>query len=236
MRILAIDCSTRCGSIALCEDQRLLSEITLPDNRRTSQTLSPVMANLFDQLHWAPHTIDVVGVTVGPGSFTGLRIGVTAAKTFAYAVEAELVAANTLEVLARQVNDHRGQVVSVIDAQRGQWFVGRFDVGPSEVGPSGVGRLQFRQESDCRIVDAETCLSELRGPSLITGPALYGLPEERRSQLATPPAEQWSPRAGTVGAMAYEAAQRGDVVDVWSILPKYYRPSYAEESSQSKPE
>ena len=119
MRILAIETSTARGSVALLRRDELVGEFVLAEDQRTAQSLFPAMAQLLAQAGWAPRTIDLVAVTSGPGSFTGLRIAVTAAKTFAYGCGASLVAVDTLQVLAEQLP------ADVLDAIFGEFCIGK---------------------------------------------------------------------------------------------------------------
>src|SRR4029077_17224460 len=106
MRILAIETSGRTASVAALEaadgDVVLLQEAATTRDERTAQALFPVLKVMLQEVGWAPDAIELWTVGVGPGSFTGLRIGVTLAKTFAYAAGAEVIGVNTLAVLAEQ--------------------------------------------------------------------------------------------------------------------------------------
>lgn len=85
MRVLALDTSTGCGSLALLEDTTVIYQSRFADSRRTAQTFSVALDDALRGVAWEPRSIGLVATTNGPGSFTGLRISVTAAKFFAYA-------------------------------------------------------------------------------------------------------------------------------------------------------
>ena len=102
MRILALETSSSSGSIAVMEDDRVLGESAFDPGQRTAQSFAPAVRRQLEAVDWLPRDIQLVAVALGPGSFTGLRIGVTAAKTLAYAVGAEVIGANTLKVIAWQ--------------------------------------------------------------------------------------------------------------------------------------
>ena len=102
MKILAIETASPPGSIALLDGQEVVQAHTLEDARKTTQHFAIIIEKLLQNASWAPSSIDLVTAHTGPGSFTGLRIGITAAKVFAYAVGAEVVGINTLETLAYQ--------------------------------------------------------------------------------------------------------------------------------------
>jgi tRNA threonylcarbamoyladenosine biosynthesis protein TsaB len=98
--ILALETTEKYGSAALLDGKNILSEIRLPQDRRSSQTLAPAIDTLFQTTKILPKEVGVVSVVLGPGSFTGLRVGVTAAKVFAYAVGAKIIGFRTEEVIA----------------------------------------------------------------------------------------------------------------------------------------
>src|SRR5262245_33492571 len=86
MRILAIETVGSTGSVAALDERGVLAELALDSRRRSAQTLVPGMAALVESVGWRSRDVELVAVASGPGSFTGLRIGVTTAKTFAYAI------------------------------------------------------------------------------------------------------------------------------------------------------
>src|SRR5215813_11089947 len=106
MRILAIETSGRHGSIAtLCGEAEALSVVgqtMLNAEQRTAQALAPALRSLLSEAGWRPDSVELVAVAVGPGSFTGLRIGVTTAKTLAYAVGCQAIGVHTLLAIAAQ--------------------------------------------------------------------------------------------------------------------------------------
>ena len=100
MRILALETTDKTGSVAAIDDDNLLAELMLDHTQRSAQSLAPAMQRLLKQVGWLPADVQLVAVSVGPGSFTGLRVGVTTAKVFAYAVGAEVLGIDTLEAIA----------------------------------------------------------------------------------------------------------------------------------------
>ena len=99
MRTLAIETTERIGSVAAFQGAELVAEARLTSDQRSAQSLAPALAELLKQLGWQAAEVDLIALTSGPGSFTGLRIGVTMAKTLAYAVGAEVLGVNTLEAI-----------------------------------------------------------------------------------------------------------------------------------------
>lgn len=126
MRLLALETSDVSGSVALCEDGVVTAKRFLPTGRRSAQTLSPTIRSILTDSDWRSSDVECVATTIGPGSFTGLRVGVTTGKMFAWAVGANIIGVDTLDALAtglfrrESVSWEHPTVVSVgIDAQRG---------------------------------------------------------------------------------------------------------------------
>ena len=107
-------------------EARLVGQIVLGGDQRTAQALAPAIAAIAAAADWSPRSVDLVAVAVGPGSFTGLRIGVTTAKTFAYAVGAEVIGVNTLVALAAQAPPSAAPLWTILDAQRQELFAAKF--------------------------------------------------------------------------------------------------------------
>ena len=119
MKILALETTDAVGSVAAMSDGNLLLELELNQQQRTAQSLPPGMKTLLERVGWKPADVQLVALTIGPGSFTGLRIGVTMAKTFAYSVGAEILGVNTLDTIAEAAPADVSALTAVIDAQRG---------------------------------------------------------------------------------------------------------------------
>ncbi|MBQ8286706.1 MAG: tRNA (adenosine(37)-N6)-threonylcarbamoyltransferase complex dimerization subunit type 1 TsaB [Thermoguttaceae bacterium] len=137
LKILALETTDAQGSVALCVGGEILTSRRLETERRSAQTLAPTIQETLTEFGWAPRDVDAVAVAVGPGSFTGLRVGVATAKMFAWAVGAKIVGVDALEAIAAEIerfpNGEATGVVSVgIDAQRGDAAVRRFWLEPAE--------------------------------------------------------------------------------------------------------
>ena len=163
VRILALETSGTAGSVAALSDLDLLAEFKLPADRGRHQTLAPAMQMVLARAGWRPSQVELVSVTAGPGSFTGLRVGVTTAKVFAYCNKAAILGLDTLEVIAFAVPAEIRRVSVALDAQRGQVTARDFsrndDGGLSPMGPP-------------RLVDWTAWLSALPAEVSITGPLL----------------------------------------------------------------
>jgi tRNA threonylcarbamoyladenosine biosynthesis protein TsaB len=229
VRILALETSGRSGSLALLEgdpsaEPALLHEVFLPDDRRTAQCLAPLMRQALVEAGWEPRSLELICVTHGPGSFTGLRIGVTTAKTLAYATGAKLVGVSTLAVQARQARTDTGRVWALLDAQRGELFAQVYD-----------SHADFALAPDeTRVVSVEDWLSELRPGDSVTGPILPKLRDRLPAEVQVASETLWQPTASTVGELGWQRFLAGRVDDLWQFVPRYYRRSAAEDKWDSR--
>lgn len=224
MRVLALETSGMAGSVAVLADDERLLEIELDPSRRTAQTLAPAVRNILRQIGWNPAEVSLVAVTSGPGSFTGLRIGVTTAKTFAYATGAALVGVDTLAVIAQSVNvpslpapDCR--LWTVMNAERDQFFAASFF----------PGQQQWSLAEATHIVDRQTWLEKLTAGSLAAGPGLKQIEAQIPAGVEIAPDSTWIPRAAMVAQIGLRAFHDGRQSDCWSLVPEYYRESAAVE-------
>ena len=178
MHMLSIETSGRSGSIALLEGEgdgtRLVGETLLAGDQRTAQVLAPAIQALLATAEWSAASIELVAVVVGPGSFTGLRIGVTTAKTLAYALGAAVVGVNTLDVLAAQAPADNRPLWAVLDAQRQELFAATF---------AGSAPRQTNTPDRTQIVPAtEAWLAESAPGESVTGPRAMPLEGETASE------------------------------------------------------
>ncbi len=208
------------GSLALLQDDTIVCRTPLPGELRTTQSYAPALRQALHEADWSPQQVDLFAVCQGPGSFTGLRIAVTAAKVYAYAIGCEVLAMNTLEVIALQAPVQAGERIWVIlDAQRGQLFAQRFQVADE--------RLQA--EAPPRIWDVEPWLAQLPPEDRVTGGGLRLCIDRLPSSVRPAPPEVWIPQAATLGQLAVNRFRSGQRQDVWTLVPEYFRPSAAEE-------
>jgi len=220
LRIIALETSTRDASIALLHDDRLLQYCCLPADRRTTQSLAPAIRDALRDAGWSPSDVGLVALTNGPGSFTGLRIAVTTAKTFAYATGARLIAVNTLAAIATRLPAATESAGVVMNAQRGQWFAALYRRNASGV---------WTCIRACQVVDRRVWLNSLPPETLLTGPTADQFEGQMPAYVQLADRELWTPRADCVGQLAWRGYQQGRCTDPWTLVPNYYRLSYAEE-------
>jgi tRNA threonylcarbamoyladenosine biosynthesis protein TsaB len=220
MQILAIETSESVGSVAALADDNVLVEHNLPLDKGSAQSLAPALKDLLRQVNWRAGDIQGVAVTIGPGSFTGLRVGVTTAKALAYAVKADVAGVDTLEAIAVGCPAEIDYLAVAMDAQRGQVVFGAFRRGTDGwFSPSGPWQL----------ADLDTWLAALPAGIAVAGPVLRGLSHELPDRVRVLDPRYWSPTASAVGRLAARRFARGERDDVWALAPRYYRRSAAEE-------
>lgn len=227
VRVLAIETSLKTGSIALCEfsegGRDLVEQATLPDDQRTAQSLLPAVHDLCEQMSWQPLDIQLIAVTTGPGSFTGLRIGVTSAKTLAFALKVPLIGVNTLTALAAGVPEASGRLWAVLDAQRGELFVQPFD--------RAIGS-NVRPASPVSILALDQWLQELGPGDSVVGPPLSKLQRDLPAEACAVDRAFWHPRASVVASVGRQEFATGRRDDPLQLVPNYYRRSAAEEKAR----
>lgn len=215
-RAIAIETSSRAGSIATVEDGRVLAE------EQFAQGLlhAAGVISIIDRLT-SPADVSEVYVSVGPGSFTGLRVGITVAKTLALSLGAKIVAVPTADVLVRNAPDNWRHAIIVLDAKRGQIFTARFENNSDE--PATVEPAHLDTLADM--------LARSPRPVHLIG---EGIPYHRRFIPDDPgvivtPEERWRPRARAVAEIGWRMSQTGEFVDADKLTPLYIRRPEAEE-------
>lgn len=126
MKILAIDTTSKICSVALLEDENVLDEINLDSGLTHSENLMPLVKEILEKNKIELKDINLIGVDVGPGSFTGIRIGVASVKAMAEVWSISVASITSLETLARNV-ETQNTIVSLIDARNNQVYMGIFD-------------------------------------------------------------------------------------------------------------
>lgn len=123
MKILGVDTSTKIATIAVIDEEKVLGEYTLNQEMSHSENLIPMVKELLNNLDIKIEDIDLYGVAIGPGSFTGLRIGVAAVKSFAHLFKKPIVGVSTLQAMAYNL-PHNEIVIPMIDARRDRVYTG----------------------------------------------------------------------------------------------------------------
>ena len=220
MRILAFESSAKAASVALIQDGVLLAESFQNNGKTHSATLMPMAKQVLEDCGITASDLDAVAVAKGPGSFTGLRIGLAAVKGLAFPRETLCAPVSTLEALAA-AHTGEGTVLCALDARRAQVYSAAFDLATH-------ARLL---DDDARAVtDLADFVENCKKPLFFVGDGA-GLCYNKYSNvpgvLQTPPALRGG-RAAAVALVAKQMAAAGQAVLPEALLPDYHRLSQAE--------
>lgn len=224
MRIVAIDTSNQPMSVALWDEEGVVAEKTTTFKRNHSVQLMPAIAELMKEAGWEVNDLDRVAVAKGPGSYTGVRIGVTVAKTLAWTANLDLVGISSLHVLAGNADRIEGQLVApIFDARRGNLYTGLYQV-------DAKGQL-LQIEPDTHIAaekwadyiaSKETSI-EVIGRDFAKHQELFK--EKLQDHLYRTPEHRQTPRASVLA----ELAQKEEPVEIHTFAPEYTKLAEAEE-------
>jgi tRNA threonylcarbamoyladenosine biosynthesis protein TsaB len=222
VRSLAIETSGRFGSVALVEGESVVVEETFSHGLKHAAGLLPLIDRLMRDRGWKPSDLQQLFVSHGPGSFTGLRIGVTLAKTLALATRAKIVAVPSLRVLAMNAPADARHVILVLDAKRDQIFTARYERAEG----SWLEREPAHLDSISEILQRSPRPVHLIGEGIPYHEKF--LPADRSDIIITSE-EVWRARAAIVAEVGIEMARRGLFVDPDRFVPAYIRQPEAEE-------
>ena len=230
MLLLAFETSAKAASVALLEGEKLLGEIYQNTGLTHSQTLLVMAEDLLKQCGKSAAEVTDVAVAAGPGSFTGVRIGVAAAKGFAWGRELPCWGTSTLESMALTLGIHQGYICCAMDARRSQVYNALFYVN------QGVLE-RVTPDRAIALADLAKELEALEGPiylvgdgSALTHKTLGG----QLSNLILPPEHRMHQRSSGVGLAALAMMARGESSDANALAPNYLRLSQAERERMEK--
>lgn len=221
-RIIAIETSGATGSVALARGPRLLAEQTFSTKTQHARELLPMLAGLYEQNAWRPGEVEECYLSIGPGSFTGLRVAVAFARHLSLATGARLCAVPTLDVIAANalsLSVPPERLAVILDAKRGQVFGAIF----TRV------RETYRRDHEARLVEPATLLIE--GPPLsVTGEGIdYHRVAVESSGAAIIDRTLWTPRAGGVHRLGWAMSRAGRFTPQHELVPFYLRRPEADE-------
>ncbi len=232
MRILAFETSAKAAGVAVLEDGRLLGEYMQNNGQTHSRTLMKMAEDLLHNCDWIPSDLDAVACAAGPGSFTGVRIGVSAAKGFAWGLELPCYGVSTLEAMVRSVAVADGIYCAAMDARRNQVYTAVFSAENGvisritedlAVSVEELGEILKKQEK-CKMLvgdGAVLCYNKLN----MSVPGLQLLPEHLRMQ-----------RASGVALLTWDQIQQSLRPSGMDLQPNYLRLSQAERERLKKQE
>ena len=220
MNILAIDTAGKTLGVALLQDDRLKYECYLDGGMTHSETLMPMIDSCLKMCGLTCADIDLYAVNAGPGSFTGLRIGLAAVKGLAFPRETLCAPVSTLEALAA-AHTGEGTVLCALDARRAQVYSAAFDLAT---------HTRLLDDDARAVADLAQFVENCKKPLFFVGDGAslcYNKYSNVPGVLTVPP-ELRGGRAAAVALVAKQMAQRGEAVLPEALLPDYHRLSQAE--------
>ncbi len=230
MRILALETAAKAVSAAITEDGKVLASAYQDTGLTHSRTLMPLVELLLKNTDMTPADLDAIAVSAGPGSFTGVRIGVSAAKGLAWAADKPCVQVSTLAALARNVSFMDGLIVCAMDARRQQVYNALFEAKD--------GRLTRLTED--RAIALSDLAEELRDdprPKTVLGDGgrmTYDFLTAAGVPCRLAPAHLVKENAVSVALEAEALAKHGGLVTAQELAPVYLRPPQAERLRREK--
>ena len=230
MLTLAFETSAKAASVALTENGRLLGESYQNTGLTHSQTLMVMAEDLLKQCGKTVSDLTAVAVAEGPGSFTGVRIGVAAAKGFAWGRELPCYGISTLEAMAVSLGVYEGHVCACMDARRSQVYNALFLVEAGKV-------TRVTEDRAIALADLKTDLEHIDGPIFLVGDGAALTHKTLSGEipgLILPPEHRIHQRAVGVAILAEQKQEAGETGDGNGLSPNYLRLSQAERERAEK--
>jgi|SRR5438132_1393177 len=215
MRVLAVETSTLSGGAALLDDERVVGEYTLDVRITHSERLMAAIDRLLSDAGWTPRDLEGLAVTVGPGSFTGLRVGLSTVKGLALALAIPVAAVPTLDAMAAMLPYAALPVCPVLDARKREVYASLYrweDRG-------------MRRQWDYLAIAPDDLARRLDEPVIVVGDGAAAIRSPFVRHVRPP---RRGPAPAVVGALGHTRLALGDTVAVADLAPIYLRPSEAE--------
>ncbi len=229
MKILAVDTATKSCSVAVIDKKSVISEYTVNHDDTHSRFLMGMIRDILDIGHLTVKDIDGFAVTIGPGSFTGLRIGLSAIKGLALATGKPVVGVSSLEALAYQFSDSDKLICPMMDARRKEVYSARYRFTDQKI---ESGQLPV-------VVSPEKAIEKINEPCILVGDGAVVYQDLIKSTLGPMAVfanfARHTIRASIVGEIAMQRFKSNDSDDASLIEPFYIRKSDAEKNLKTNP-
>jgi tRNA threonylcarbamoyladenosine biosynthesis protein TsaB len=223
--VLAVETSGRMGSVALAAGDKLLTETSFSGPMRHSAEIFPAIIELLGKFNKKPDQIEHIYISAGPGSFTGLRIAVTFAKTMALANGAKIVAVDTLDCIAANVNPQdKSELLGVIlDAKRGQFFIAVYEQ-TQDTRLKTPDSIWKKTLPDC-LMTAEEFLARFSDrPIMLAGEGLVFYKDKfTHKNISVLDEKFWNPSAVNIHKLGRQLALQNQFADPLTLTPNYIR-------------
>ncbi len=228
MKILAVDTSSFPASVAICDDGVILGEYVIRNQRKHSQNIMVMIERLIADLSLDISAIDVFAVTTGPGSFTGLRIGISTVRALAQAMNKPVVSINTLKALAYNLSCSNEIVIPMLDARRDEVFTAAYEFKNNEV---------IEVTEPC-VMTIDEIANKYKGQkTVLIGDGVLMHKDELLSHgFSFAPEQLMETRASALCIAAMNAVSNNEQSDYNGVTPLYLRKSQAEREYERKSE
>jgi len=224
MKVLGLDTSSNATSIAVIEDNKLICEYTVNTKTTHSQKLMPMIENMLKISEINVNDMDMIAICQGPGSFTGLRIGMATAKALSHVNNLPIVGVNSLELLAGNMDLSDKKICSILDAQRTQVYMGQYKFENNKL-------VEIKSVD---VVEIDELLEELKSSNeewILVGEAVYKYEDKIKEiqNIYLPAPSHNVNKASSLCTIAMNKYNQNiDVYDCYTINPVYIRKSQAE--------
>lgn len=231
MKVLGIESSTITASCALIDDNKLIGEYTLSHKKTHSEKLMPMIEQLLEDTETDIYDVDVIAISKGPGSYTGLRIGAAIAKSLAHACNKKIVGVPTIDGLAFNIHTINGYIVPIIDARGGRIYSGIYRWEKDEF---ITVEEQFASDID-KLVDR---LENIEENIILSGDGAQihekFLKDKLKNKVIFSLPYSNMPKASSIAQLGYILAKKGKLIDAFEFVPEYLRKTQAERNFEER--
>jgi len=228
MKVLGIDTSTSCCSVGLIDDESIISEYHLNIPVTHSERLLGTIELILKEARIVIGDLDGWAISLGPGSFTGLRIGVSTVKGLALATQKPVAGVPTLDVLAYQISFTPYLICPILDARKGEVYTAFYRYEEKD---------GLKRQSAYQAIKPEYLIREIKERTIFVGDGVRTYGDYLRNSLSSlallPPPTLNLPHGSGVAKLGLELLRKGESLDLVTFTPLYIRPSEAELKFQS---
>jgi tRNA threonylcarbamoyladenosine biosynthesis protein TsaB len=231
--VLAVETSSRIGSVALAQGNKILAETAFSAPLRHSAEIFPAISDILKRFNRKPREIQRIFISVGPGSFTGLRIAVTLAKTMSLANAAKIIAVDTLDIIAANADDyikdktpkteHPERIATILDAKRGQFFIAAYQRNSQSTKKSENSSWEKILPDSLMTPSQflEKFTHDKQTIWLLGDGLLYHKDKFEADTVRFMDEKYWGPRASKLFTLGWEKAQKNKFEDPLTLTPNY---------------
>lgn len=225
MKVLGIETSGNIGGVAVCKDSHIIIAKDLGAGMQHGKELVPTIKGIFKEISWTPNDIDLIAVDVGPGSYTGLRVGVTCAKTLAYALNKPVIGVPVFDIIAENYTMNSTPICPILDAKRNHVYACIYKLESA----------QRKKVTEFMVIQPEKLLSILPRPVIVFGDGV--LPYKnvfQQKDIFIDEEEKAVPSAKNVALLGEKKYESGERCEMSKLLPLYLRRVEAIEKQEGK--